>query len=1006
MPPHRPSPKNYPTTSLPNASQVQVPSQRVEMAPVQQPGHHREILDKIRDSLRPFEQSYEVQMFGNPNPSTSFSPNSFGNPIISAEKSDDTQMNMISTLTQLGFDKESAYYALKLVNFRSIGDAANVLNKIKQDIALKQMNNGQPGPSNITTTTFYTSPARQPTTSAQRLPRYTTVASPVSSSSSRQQSSQGTYLNVSKSQTPDDSRGSSRSESPNAPRYSPTTNWSRITISQPQNVPKRPDYHSSHAKISLKHTTSVDPHNFVRTPGIAPNRSLVTSMTSAPPSSTVITIERDTAPQQQPPRRTNMESVPVIRTRVDRPSASQYGVDPRRVQVSSIYSRNVLEKPPQTAIQSIIVDPDKVSGPLTATTLVNYVDQICLKTSLLGRERDSVLSSEHITGNISPVISSGFTSPAMMDEPRSPEIHKRSSSPLPESVNRKLKNSTYERFVKPCKPGMYQFFMEQHIDSVVRQYQDRNQRALQLLAEMDAAKLAETLQEQMLKLLRQKESKYIRLRRQKMNKHMFDIIKRIGVGAFGKVALVRKKDTNQIYAMKILSKEDVIQKQQAAHVKAERDILAEANSPWIVKLYFSFQDSRNLYFIMEYVPGGDMMQLLILKGVFKESLARFYIAELTCAIEYVHSLGFIHRDIKPDNILIDKKGHIKRYVIYEDGDPNAISHFRDDSFSLPPEAQENGKLKLLEYRHHKRRYKAHSVVGTGNYMAPEVLKRSGHTQLCDWWSVGVILYEMVFGRPPFMSYNDNPLETQYKITNWERFLDLTCMSHLPAPLSDNCIDMIARLCCEQNERIGAKNGAAEIKLHPWFAGIEFENLRETKAEHIPHVKGADDTSNFDTSDFDKDIDLFKMETLKSHHNVNPAFFDFTFRHFFDFEPGQPAQMGRAQHRPSLAPLIEANAKQIANGNQTPEIKENSSSTSSQKTERDRKKEQLSETIRKEPPLPAKPFPRILPSQSKGFDRNIPVFVRQQQRGPLKRDLFRQHHEPVSKTDDDKYQQRL
>ena len=112
------------------------------------------------------------------------------------------------------------------------------------------------------------------------------------------------------------------------------------------------------------------------------------------------------------------------------------------------------------------------------------------------------------------------------------------------------------------------------------------------------------------------------MRRQKMNREMFDLIRHIGIGAFGKVTLVRKKDTDQVYAMKTLVKADVIQKQQAAHVKAERDILAEANSPWIVKLFFSFQDTQNLYFIMEYVPGGDMMQLLIHTGVFPESLAR------------------------------------------------------------------------------------------------------------------------------------------------------------------------------------------------------------------------------------------------------------------------------------------------------------------------------------------------------------------------------------------------
>ena len=167
------------------------------------------------------------------------------------------------------------------------------------------------------------------------------------------------------------------------------------------------------------------------------------------------------------------------------------------------------------------------------------------------------------------------------------------------------------------------------------------------------------------------------------------------------------------------------------------------------------------------------------------------------------------------------------------------------------------------------------------------------------------------------------------------------------------------------------------------------------------MKHAEDTSNFDTSEFDKDIDLFKMETLKSHHNFNPAFFDFTFRHFFDFEPGQPAQMGRAQHRPSLAPLIEANAKQATNGNQT-EVKENSSTSKT-----DRKREVDDAKISTEPPLPPKPFPRVVPSQSRNYDRNAPVFVRQQQpRGQLRKELYRQYHEAVSKNDEEKYQQRL
>jgi serine/threonine-protein kinase LATS1/2 len=144
-----------------------------------------------------------------------------------------------------------------------------------------------------------------------------------------------------------------------------------------------------------------------------------------------------------------------------------------------------------------------------------------------------------------------------------------------------------------------------------------------------------------------------------MDKSMFVKIKPIGVGAFGEVTLVRKIDTKHLYAMKTLRKADVLKRNQVAHVKAERDILAEADNEWVVKLYYSFQDSDILYFVMDYIPGGDLMSLLIKLGIFEEHLARFYIAELTCAVESVHKMGFIHRDIKPDNILIDKEGHIK-----------------------------------------------------------------------------------------------------------------------------------------------------------------------------------------------------------------------------------------------------------------------------------------------------------------------------------------------------------
>jgi serine/threonine protein kinase len=304
--------------------------------------------------------------------------------------------------------------------------------------------------------------------------------------------------------------------------------------------------------------------------------------------------------------------------------------------------------------------------------------------------------------------------------------------------------------------------MEQHAENVLKHHKAREFRRMQLETEMEKASLSDETKNQMRKLMRQKETNYLRLRRAKMNKNMFETIKLLGIGAFGEVNLVRKKgERSGLYAMKILPKSEVFNRNQAAHVKAERDILAEADNEWVVKLYYSFQDEENLYFVMDYVPGGDLMNLLIKLQVFDERLARFYIGELTCAIESVHLLGFIHRDIKPDNILIDRNGHIK---LTDFGlctgfhwTHDTKQYLNDDTFSRMVEK----KLSSLTNKSQNRRLMAHSLVGTPNYIAPEILSRKGYTKSCDWWSVGVILYEMLVGKPPFR--DETALGTQAKV---------------------------------------------------------------------------------------------------------------------------------------------------------------------------------------------------------------------------------------------------
>ncbi|CAL8315099.1 unnamed protein product [Lota lota] len=453
-------------------------------------------------------------------------------------------------------------------------------------------------------------------------------------------------------------------------------------------------------------------------------------------------------------------------------------------------------------------------------------------------------------------------------------------------------------------PQAFKFFMEQHVENVLKNHQQRIRRRKQLESEMQRVGLSQDAQEQMRMMLSQKESNYIRLKRAKMDKSMFKRIKTLGIGAFGEVCLARKEDAGTLYAMKTLRKKDVLLRNQVAHVKAERDILAEADNEWVVRLYYSFQDRDNLYFVMDYIPGGDMMSLLIRLGIFKEELAQFYIAELTCAVESVHKMGFIHRDIKPDNILIDRDGHIKltdfglctgfRWThdskYYQSGD-----HVRQDSMDFSKDWEDpanclcGDRLKPLERRKARQHQRclAHSLVGTPNYIAPEVLLRTGYTQLCDWWSVGVILYEMVVGQPPFLA--TTPLETQLKVINWQSAL------HIPAAakLSAEASDLIVKLCRGPEDRLG-KDGADEIKEQAFFASVDFSSdLRQQQAPYVPTIAHCTDTSNFDPVDPDKlwsggssDHNDTLAGWFRNGKHPEHAFYEFTFRRFFD-DNGHP-----------------------------------------------------------------------------------------------------------------------
>lgn len=371
--------------------------------------------------------------------------------------------------------------------------------------------------------------------------------------------------------------------------------------------------------------------------------------------------------------------------------------------------------------------------------------------------------------------------------------------------------------------------------------------------------------------------------KKKMNKDDFKKLAIIGRGAFGEVRLVNKKDDpDQIYAMKIMRKSEMIKKNQVEHIHAEKNVLALADNPWIVKLYYSFQDDSFLYLVMEYLAGGDLMTILMRNDQLDETETQFYIAETALAIKSVHLLNYVHRDLKPDNILLGSDGHVKLSDFglckgFESSPSPYLEQYKDEC-----KKQYTSNVKQKSHDEVQSNWKtrgrklAYSTVGTPDYIAPEIFGSSGYGQECDWWSLGVIMYECLVGYPPF--YADDPMSTCRKIVNWKRTLvfpdevEITIIAR----------DLISKLITDVKAGVTGRSSRldfAGMKKHPFFSGIDWENMRKTKAVHVPTLTGPTDTQHFD--DFEEEPEPEPEETIKTEDSdtgpSDQSFIGYTFK---------------------------------------------------------------------------------------------------------------------------------
>ena len=379
--------------------------------------------------------------------------------------------------------------------------------------------------------------------------------------------------------------------------------------------------------------------------------------------------------------------------------------------------------------------------------------------------------------------------------------------------------------------------------------------------------LSESEKDDIKKSIFKKINNYNRLLRQKLTEKRFEIITNIGQGSLGNVYLVRDKLNNKIYAMKKLSIPAIIRNSQIFHVKIEKDILSmNSDNIWQTKLFYSFIEGDYLYYIIEHCPGGDLLSYFDMKDYLTEEEARFYIAEIILGVENLHKNKCIHRDIKPENIFIDKFGHLKLGDFGLSIISNNIMYPYTYKWKNSNDEIYNGNIKNEK---DNKKIIGFSKVGSLLYLAPEVVENKGYGEEIDWWSVGIIFYEMLFGMTPFFEGTQEQIID--KIKNFKKYLVV------PDKVENKKISKEARKLIfdfleYKDKRLGL-NGIDEIKRHPFFKNFDWDNIRNTKPPFVPKpllIKELDLELNLKNNRLglytSKEIQNSKYNNLKNYLN--------------------------------------------------------------------------------------------------------------------------------------------